>query len=185
MLFSHTNPIGFAYYYCDYKDPETQNPKNILGSLLKQLATQDEQCFVELETYYKKDKNFAVDATLESLIGIFYLMTSKFDETFVVIDALDEVGESRHIIIDQLRALCLLNSNLKILLTSRKEIDIEHAFSDFVEVSIAAQSSDIRLYVASEIEVRIQQKRLWIRSPSLKEHILKQLVDRADGMYIF
>jgi hypothetical protein len=45
---------------------------------------------------------------------------------------------------------------------------------------IAAMSSDLRLYMALEID-RLKHK-LRIKDPSLTEHIMKKLVDGTDGM---
>jgi hypothetical protein len=45
---------------------------------------------------------------------------------------------------------------------------------------IAAMSSDLRLYMASEIDRR--KHKLRIKDPSLTEHIMKKLVDGTDGM---
>ncbi|TVY14282.1 putative ankyrin repeat protein [Lachnellula arida] len=44
-------------------------------------------------------------------------------------------------------------------------------------------SSDLRLYVGSEIVRRTREKKLNIRDSSLKEHITKTLIEGADGMF--
>ena len=41
-----------AYFYCDYKDRETQDPVNILGSIAKQIAIHDIRSFTKLEEFY-------------------------------------------------------------------------------------------------------------------------------------
>jgi hypothetical protein len=45
-----------------------------------------------------------------------------------------------------------------------------------------ARSSDLELYVASEIETRTRKKELNIKDPDLKEEIMKRLIHGADGM---
>ena len=74
------------------------------------------------------------------------------------------------------------NSNIKIALLSRDEFEIKFHMTDFMHLSIKARSSDLRLYVSSEIEERTRKRRLRIRSSQLKDEILEQLVNRADGM---
>jgi hypothetical protein len=101
----------------------------------------------------------------------------------IIIDALDECLTDRSHIVELLSRVVQPNqNNLKAIFTSRKEIDIEMHLSEFDQVSIAAKSSDLKLYVAAEIELRIRHKRLRLKDPSLKEHIMKRLVEGADGM---
>ncbi|KAL8704645.1 MAG: hypothetical protein Q9201_002231 [Fulgogasparrea decipioides] len=40
-----------AFFYYDYKDPATQNQSLILGSLIQQLAKQDEQSFEKVQNF--------------------------------------------------------------------------------------------------------------------------------------
>ncbi|KAF6219211.1 hypothetical protein HO133_005036 [Letharia lupina] len=42
------------FFYCDYKPPTTQDPRNTLGSLTCQLAVQDNQSFGKLQAFYAK-----------------------------------------------------------------------------------------------------------------------------------
>lgn len=46
--------VAMAYFYCDYKDEATQNPRTILGSLAGQIAKQDEQSFEMFQQLYEK-----------------------------------------------------------------------------------------------------------------------------------
>lgn len=107
-----------------------------------------------------------------------------FQTTMVVVDGLDEITNNRADVTRALRSLNIEGGQIKTLFASRLEIDIGYELEDFVQVSIAAMSSDLRLYVASEIERRTTEKRLRIRDPSLKDHIMTTLVDGADGMYV-
>lgn len=45
--------LAVAYYFCDYKDPATQNPRSILASLAGQLAAQDEQCYAISQAFHQ------------------------------------------------------------------------------------------------------------------------------------
>jgi hypothetical protein len=103
----------------------------------------------------------------------------------VVVDGLDEIVNNRADITRLLRSLNTATGSIKTLAASRPEVDIGYELEDFVQVSIAAMSTDLRLYVASEIERRTRERKLRIKDPSLKDHIMKALVDGADGMYVF
>ncbi len=98
----------------------------------------------------------------------------------VLIDGLDEIETSR---VETLELLCTITvGNLKTLLASRDEVDIRSQLTDYANISIAAQSGDLRLYVAAEIEMRTSRQQLTIRDPELKQHIMKTLITGAHGM---
>jgi hypothetical protein len=100
----------------------------------------------------------------------------------IVVDGLDEISEDRASITRLLQSLKVSSTTIKTLFASRPEVDIRDELEDAMQISIAARSSDLRLYVAAEIEKRTKERRLRIRDPDLKEHIMKTLVDGADGM---
>ena len=41
-----------VFFFCDYKDPTTQEAYAIMGSLAQQIAKHDEQCFKKLQGFY-------------------------------------------------------------------------------------------------------------------------------------
>ena len=177
---------ALAYFYCDYKDPATQEPINILGSLAKQIALRDISAFGVLEEYHRRvssegDINRSTSA--ESLRDIILNMTKHLSSTLLVVDGLDECTSNRSEIIELLSSLSKLSRNdVRTLFASRNEVDIRAGLSDYVEISIAAKSADIRLYVAAELQRRMDKQLLVLRNPLLKEHIMERLVEKADGM---
>jgi len=102
----------------------------------------------------------------------------------IVVDGLDEITNDRAGVTRLLRSLNTVGGHIKTLFASRPEVDIGYELEKFVQVSIAAMSSDLRLYVASEIERRTKERTLRIRDPNLKDHIMTTLVDGADGMCV-
>lgn len=127
--------LAVAFFYCDYQSTATQNTRNILGSLAKQLAVQDEESFTKLVTQ--------------------------------LLASLSDIGEAK---------------NIKSLFLSRDDPDIRLVLKGFVHISIAASSNDLRLFVQAEIELRTRNKDLRIKDQTLKEEIMKRLLDGADGM---
>jgi hypothetical protein len=188
----HSSPnIAVAFFYCDYKIAETQDPKSILGSIVKQLAVQDEQSFEKLQTFFesKNPKDLPrVDFSLEELRDLVVTMTSNFDDVMFIVDALDECGTAKQIRLVT-RLLTSLNDgrdagNSKTLFLSRDEPDIREILENYDHISIAASSSDLRLYVGAEIELRTRNRDLRIKDPNLKEQIMARLVEGADGMLV-
>lgn len=101
----------------------------------------------------------------------------------IIIDALDECGKNRSHVVELLASLNMNEkSNIKTLFTSRLETDIEIHLHEYEKISIAATSSDLKLYVAAEIENRSRKKALRTRDPDLKKEIMDRLIDGAEGM---
>jgi hypothetical protein len=103
----------------------------------------------------------------------------------IVIDGIDECSEHGDRL-SILRALSRLTSSesgsIKVIYTSRDEIDIRRHFEIFDDISIAARGNDIELFVAAAIETRMQNKTLRMRDPALKEVIINTIVAKANGM---
>lgn len=178
---------ALAYFYCDYKDAATQQPRNILGSLATQIAKQDEQCFDKLLLFNAKhnpDNKASAAYNEEDLRELIVEMASYFDSTMIVVDALDECGSQTAPVTDILTRLHSHSegTHVKTLFLSRDEPDIRDFLGGYSEISIAARSSDLRLYVGAEIELRTRRRALRIKDRSLKDHIIETLVEGAEGM---
>lgn len=174
-----------AYFYCDYKNPETQDPVKILGSLARQIARQDEQSFDKLRPFYELhncEERRSLIPTAEALHDLLVQMCVSFENIMILIDALDECGDSVNEVTELLASLQALSVNVKTLFLSRDEHDIRTRLSGYPSLSIAAKSSDLRLYVGAEIESRINKGKLRIKNLSLKDEIMERLVEGADGM---
>ncbi|KAG4444289.1 hypothetical protein IFR05_000264 [Cadophora sp. M221] len=179
---------GVAYFYCDYKDSEKQDPVNVLGSLAAQLSRQSEHAFSLLQALYSschpKDHP-PMSPKLSDLTRTICEMTTSFDHISIIVDGLDECGNHVCSVTDSITSLAS-DSNTSVLVLSRDIHDIRGSLEEqYSHLDIAARSEDLKLYVAAEIETRSRKHgrgQLQIRNPQLKEHILKTLVDRADGM---
>jgi hypothetical protein len=122
--------------------------------------------------------------TPEELCQLIRELSEHFESAMIIMDGLDEITNDRAGVTRLLRSLNTVGGHIKTLFASRSEIDIGYELEEFFQVSIAAMSSDLRLYVASEIERRTKERQLRIRDPNLKDHIMTTLVDGADGMCV-
>lgn len=160
----------------------------ILGSLIRQFALQHESCFEELETFYKDNNPRGkppVPLTPKALCSLIQKMAVFFEDALIIVDGLDECGQDQAIVVELLAGLNVVGeNNIKTLFASRPEVDLEKHLSDYTKVSIAARSSDLKLYVRSEIEERIRTRKLRLRDPNLKEQITERLTEGADGMCV-
>jgi ankyrin repeat protein len=176
-----------AFFYCDYKNPQTHDPLLILGSLARQLIVQDERGIAQLSEFIKDhiaNDGSSRNHTPEELCELIRKLSKHSQSALIIVDGLDEIANDRAHVAKLLGSLNTTDGLIKTLFASRPEIDIGYQLEDYLQISIAAMSSDLRLYVASEIERRTRERKLRIQDPSLKEHIMKTLVDGADGMYV-
>ena len=181
-----SNSIGTAYYYIRHDDRDSQKLSNLLGSLISQLARQNSSVLDDVINSYAQV--FSVgslvgfpedDELFEHLLSI----SEYFTDTFIMIDGLDECGPAfdrdRKRLIDVVANLHRHKEySLRTLIFSRDERDIrEHLEAgDFQNVSIAATSADLRLYVSAWLPS------LKIQSGELESEIVDTLVDEANGM---
>lgn len=96
--------------------------------------------------YKKRLEQFAALQELQNVLGnLFSRDVVRNTTTFVVLDALDESGD-RSRILQQLRDLSIYNPDrprrLKVFVTSRSEVDIDHASQDFVSIQMSPSKID-------------------------------------------
>jgi hypothetical protein len=167
-----------AYFYCDYKDPDTLVPINIINSLIRQLAMQNKYAFQEIETFWEQhtseitraafeideggsettsglhrklldDRPKTDDFQNENLaVELLQRMSNHFERVMVIVDGLDECGEQASASTSLLSGLADPElGRIETLLISREVHEIGVQLSEYEKLSIAANLSDIRLYV--------------------------------------
>ncbi|KAL9595941.1 MAG: hypothetical protein Q9219_006132 [cf. Caloplaca sp. 3 TL-2023] len=182
-----SNTIGTAYFYVRHDDKRSHNPVNFLGSIIAQLARQKPEALKILVEMYSSSliqgTSTPEEQVLEETLGA---ILSKFAETYIMIDGLDESGS----LYDQNRCR-LVNvvgklhdyheGSVRVLVLSRDEQDIREHLTQgqFQTVSIAARSADLRLFVNAWLG------RLEIRSKRLRSDVVDTLVEKADGMFMW
>lgn len=181
-----TTTEGLAYFYCDYKDTATQQADNIIKSLVKHVATQNERSCEDLQALlgkYKRNGTFESTLSISTMVDIFLKMVGHYDCFYVVVDALDECPDDhRYAVLAILKLISTKASNARVIYTSREETDIKESFAEFKSVRITANTSDLELYVASEIQMRTSSGRLKVKHSEVKDKIIDKLTHEADGM---
>ncbi|KAI1331492.1 hypothetical protein F5Y16DRAFT_408127 [Xylariaceae sp. FL0255] len=149
--------VGVAFFFCDYKDMNTANSSNILCALASQLARQSDDAFGVLNQVY---------VSLHPPDGL--AREPDLDIAQDLLEKLFYTGE----ITQTLSDIADYADNVTISLSSRHE-----------EVRIGARKEDLLLYVAAELEKRIEDGRLRIADMGLKDEVLDLLADKAQGMF--
>jgi len=178
-----------VYFYFDFNDVQKQNSELMLRSLISQLS---EKCVLipeGLDTFlssYENDRQPTLDALLELMQQII----RGLPQSYIILDALDECND-RTELMNILETLCRWQlENLHLLLTSRRERDIESSLECFIDKQniIGLQSQvvdkDIRSYVRHRLS---NDKSLskWQKDSTVGQEIEIALMNGAHGMYLY
>lgn len=185
-----TNRAAIVFAYIKYDSLETQQPSAIISSLVRQISwteTPLPACLLDFYHTYDKD---ARTPSLKGYEDLFLRLAESYDKIFMVFDALDECeADQREKILDFIFNIAHNLRCVKILVTSRRENDIEKAFSrqttPIIEIKAENVAEDIKQFVTERVEYLIKCKKLEVHDSQLESHIIETLVTRAEGMYAF
>jgi hypothetical protein len=179
---------GFAYYYFDFSDDSKQKVPNMLSSLLCQLCSAIHIIPEDLLKLYQKCQSGREKPCVPDLMAILSSLTTEFDLTYIVLDALDECprGEERTELLNQLEVLSGWNS-INLLFTSRSEQDIKGALLPLegmcaVPIQSGDVDPDIKRYVRNQLADDLKLRK-W--PDSVKATIEETLTAKSQGMYLF
>lgn len=179
---------ALAYFFCTYRDANTQQSTSILSSLCSQLARQNENAFQILQEYHHEltpERQLQAQPSTKKLIKVLRKMSFSFDRVYLIVDGLDECAQQVEDCVESLAALLPSpqDETLNLALLSRDEIPIREIVGDqFQNVEIEAHTEDIDRYVAHELDQRIDLGKLRLNDLALKDKIRRRLVDGAKGM---
>ena len=120
-------------------------------------------------------------------IGLYHDLVQTFDDTFVILDALDEFKQ-RQDLLDHIQEIVECDSgSLHILVTSRREWDIKQTFDPLlndnqnIDIQSEVVDRDIRVYVRELLQSAKGLSR-WHNKPEVQDEIEKALTENANGM---
>ena len=188
-----TGSACLAYFYCDFRDKNKQSRRNLVFSILWQLAVQSDICYGFLSRLYSEHdygKQTPSDGTLTQCLKEMVLLPTQ-DSLYLIIDALDECPNSsglptpREEVLDLVQDLVDLHlPNLHLCVTSRPEIDIRTTLEPLTPLHISlhnqsGQSKDIIDYVRTVV-CSDKKMRRWRDED--KAFVITTLSEKADGM---
>jgi hypothetical protein len=187
----HNNArVVTAYFYFDFNDAQKQDLELMLRSLLCQLL----RCTVvipnSVNALFSSCENGSRQPSLHELLDVARQVAQGFAHVYVVLDALDECSQ-RSELMDMLETVAGWQlDNLHLLMTSRKERDIERSLESYVEEKDAVclqrdiVDKDIQRYVQQRLH---DDKGLakWNKNAAVRQEIEAALMGGACGMYVF
>jgi hypothetical protein len=159
----------------------------MLRSLINQLYQKQPDARGPLNQLWGSTGGGSQRSSKESLRDVLLVMLSKVTEASIVLDALDE-SSTRNDVLAWLRDVLEAKSfACRILVTARKEEDIESALQrwmrpeDVINIHKDDANEDIRSYVIHTVRNSMELER-WHKVPAVQDEIETELVTRADGM---
>ena len=172
-----------AYHYCDFSNPLSLDPCEIVGCLLRQLALQAGKIPSAIQNLYHKCSGQRPQLTMLCEV-LEALIEQAFETTYLVIDGLDE-SPSRQVLLDEIRQLgkaADTTNRLRILVASRPEYDIRQALSEVPSFSIEHRhvERDMETHVRAELAKMPKLRAMPIHA---QEGLIMSLVKRSEGMF--
>lgn len=176
--FETSNDVAIVFLYCDYKDSDKQTTRNMMASILRQILLQLPQISSDLKAMYDKHKHRGSEPSLSEILMHLRLESTVFKTVFVVVDALDE---NAHDSLDELlTSIQAISPRAHCFFTSRPNIHLN--VNDIVHLKIEANAADIEGYLNSRIEQSVSLAKLVHKEPTLKDHVVSTIIEKANGM---
>jgi Cdc6-like AAA superfamily ATPase len=181
------------YFYFDFTDAGKQTLDNVIRSITSQLYHKRQDTQKLLYSLFSSCDKGRSQPTCASLCKVFFQMINQAEETYIVLDALDECRTREGPLSEGLLAwtqtlLNLEKRNVHLLVTSRPEHDIEQVLCELVQSDgdiVPIQShlieGDIRSYVHTRVRKGDGLKR-WRKLPVVLDEIERVLMEKAQGM---
>jgi hypothetical protein len=172
-----------AYFYFDFKNTEKCRPQNLVRSLITQFSARRMNLPEALAQLFSQCQNGKQQPTMASLMMTLKQMIGD-SHTFIILDALDECAEREDLLglMEEIQDWKLMN--LHILVTSRREREIENSLRSRGSCEINIQSrvvdDDILLHIQERLE---HDPKLKDWPVEVQEEIKITLMSGAHGMY--
>jgi hypothetical protein len=182
-------PDAVPYFYCDGKCNlvSKRDPRYILGSILRQLfeimlKASPDRTTTELKRIYEAARHTSGSKLIELLVQeIRELAANSFDRgnLWIIVDGIDECPKKEDLCKFLLRLATL---NIKVLVISRFERDIEREFSNLLQLEISAEISaiDIETHLKHSFKYDPKLKRI---DPELRIELRTKLLQGSAGGY--
>jgi len=182
-------------FFCRRDDPNLSKPRNVLPTLINKLAGTFPPFRTIVANRLRDDPLLSPESMKGSLFLDFIrdLPRQPKHALVFVIDALDECGDdqSRSTLLKVLTDAAAHASWLKIIITSRPEVDIGDFFnaltrSSYISYDLATDqeaSDDLRSFAQSQFELVAKKWRY--PSPWPDESLFNRAISQANGLFIF
>ncbi|KAL8884826.1 MAG: hypothetical protein Q9215_007210 [Flavoplaca cf. flavocitrina] len=187
---SHDQNFALAYFYFAFDDQAFQSVEGLVRSIITQLCAQSTSIPHCVESLYNKcseQRSQPTPPSRESLRTVLNQLFCCFKEVYIVLDALDECTDRHDLIIALEEIVAWQKSELHLLTTSRRELDLEECMDTLAEEAdrIGIQGMPVEADINSYVRGRLftdRRLKQWNR-PELEEEIAMTLTSKSHGMF--
>ncbi|CAI6332280.1 unnamed protein product [Periconia digitata] len=178
---------GLAYAYCNYDDQMSQTSQNILGNLVKQLASQIDQPQAVLRMFTPAKRR--APPVVDDILKCIEAFSKYFERVYIVLDALDEAEnipqKNRATLLRACIRMAEFGANFRIFVTSREHLgDIDRTFERTSRIKIAASRDDLQLFIRARINDNEDLEAILEDDDIFKEHIISDILDNSADQFL-
>ncbi|KAK3315764.1 hypothetical protein B0H66DRAFT_604082 [Apodospora peruviana] len=152
-LKSDTN---LAYVYCEYKADSLRPVSELLGEIVRQLVSRNEDLVGPLLLLYDDHVEKRSRPTFDEIYNTLKSILSLQRTVYLVVDALDEIpqenGKRRTFMDTLVRLQAETAGSLRMMVTARPLSDVVSKFKDSPTLEIQAMDEDINKYTTSQFQ---------------------------------
>ncbi|RYN52528.1 hypothetical protein AA0117_g13366, partial [Alternaria alternata] len=189
LQYCHDNTsMVMAYFYFDFNDTQKQDPELMLRSLLCQLLQSSVGIPKGVDALFSSCENGKRQPPLHMLLEVTRQAMQEFTQVYVILDALDECTQ-RSELMDMLETVARWQlDNLHLLMTSRKERDIETCLESYVreEDTVCLQRDVVDQDIQRYVQQRLRDKKSlakWTKDAAISQEVEDALMRGAHGMF--
>ena len=174
---------ALAYFYFDFQNRDQQQCESLLRSLIAQFSDQAPDTPEALQELHSRCQSSRHGPDSGDLTTTLQCIVQEFRHAYIVVDALDECTERESLLELIEEIVDWKSSTLHILVTSRKEREIEDSLIPRCWHTMALQDS----VIAGDIEIHVCEKlqndpKLKKWSAKVQAEIKEKLTQGACGM---
>jgi hypothetical protein len=176
-----------AYFFFDFNDVQKQDPEMMVRSLLCQLSQQSIKIPASLDALFSSSENGQRQPSMHALLEALRFMIQELPQVYIMLDALDECAQPVELM-ERLKVMAGWQlQNLHLLVTSRRERDIESSLDRLVEsgnriwLESTLVDEDIQRYVQQRLSTD-ESLYKWNKDDAVRQEIDAKLKEGARGM---
>jgi len=175
--------VAMVGLYCDFLAQQEQTTINMLGAMLKQLASRGGISKFEREAFRKAKKEFGGRGLqLPEMLNILKKTIASLPRLFICIDALDEcTPKHRRELIESLREILRVLPGARVFVTGRPHIDDEivTCFSKALRIPLSPTYRDIMSYLERRLDCDTDPN---VMDAGLQTDIMKIIPEKVSEM---
>ncbi|KAF8248446.1 hypothetical protein K440DRAFT_660785 [Wilcoxina mikolae CBS 423.85] len=188
-IFSHRQQSSMiCYFFCDFANHQSLEIQTVISSFIKQILnvfTIPPELEGKLEGLYE---GVHCPPTVDQLFQILISTAQLPDITYFIVDGLDECNDNdKWRLLLHLKNLLRIRDRIKVLVSSRDEVEISQSLESFYKVSLDTPTtrSDIAVFVKAKLKDRVEEGSLILENSSMIGEIKETLVHKSEGMFLW